>query len=417
MRLLRRIGQIYRNEGPASLAREVIWYLAQATEVLGNRALASLVALLVPRERGLWAFGTPSGAFVQNSKYLFLYVAANVDDVRPVWLGTDEAALDALVGAGFEAHHSYSLRGLWRLARAECAFFSSSRSDLGLWGLAGGATTVNLWHGNPIKEFRVSNWQTNAERSADRHVVTSSADALELFADVPWTHADGSRFRREQAIVSGYPRNDVLFREVPGFDLCLDREVYEEVTSSSERHTLFGYFPTHRPYPDENPIFDDPAALRELDDHLAEIDAAIVLKHHPSVDVAVDEDRYDRVTVLPADFDIYPILDALDGLVTDYSSVYFGYLLVDRPIVLFPYDEERYEREYGFQYDYDSLPGPKPRTLPDLLEWLERIADGEDPNAAERRRVRDRFYDDVDGEAARRVVAAVREGSEESTSP
>lgn len=408
MRLFRRIVQVYRNEGPVSLSREVLSYLSQAVSILANRALGAVVSRVIPREQGLWVFGTPNGRFVQNSKYLFLYVAGAEEGVRPVWLSTDDETIRTVTAAGYEAHHAYSPRGLWCLARAECALFSAGLGDLGLWGLAGGATTVNLWHGNPIKEFRVSNWQTNARRSADRVVVTSSGDSLDLFGEVPWTHDDPERYRREQAITSGYPRNDVLFGDVPDATLGLDRAVYETVQSLHEEYVVFGYFPTHRPYPEENPIFDDEGTLRALDDHLRDVGGAMVLKHHPSVDVEVDPDRYERIVLLPGSFDIYPVLSAIDCLVTDYSSVYFGFLLLDRPIVLFPYDDARYEREYGFQYDYDRLPGPKARSTDELLEWLARVADGADPNPEARREVRDRFYDDLDGAAARRVVEALR---------
>jgi len=59
--------------------------------------------------------------------------------------------------------------------------------------------------------------------------------------------------------------------------------------------------------------------------------------------------------------DPYQILSAADLLITDYSSVYFDYLLLDRPTVFVPVDVDQYRAARGFllePYEFWT-PGPK----------------------------------------------------------
>ena len=64
---------------------------------------------------------------------------------------------------------------------------------------------------------------------------------------------------------------------------------------------------------------------------------------------------------MPSDADVYTFLSEVDILITDYSSIYFDYLLWERPIIFFPYDLEYYrDEDRGLIFEYDEYtPGPK----------------------------------------------------------
>ena len=61
------------------------------------------------------------------------------------------------------------------------------------------------------------------------------------------------------------------------------------------------------------------------------------------------------------DMEFYETLNAADLLITDYSSVYFDYLLLDRPLIFVPVDLEEYIETRGLLLEpYDAwTPGPK----------------------------------------------------------
>ena len=66
---------------------------------------------------------------------------------------------------------------------------------------------------------------------------------------------------------------------------------------------------------------------------------------------------------------------ASDVLVTDYSSLFFDYAALRRPMVFFAYDLEKYRDQLrGFYLDYDTqVPGPIVRTNKELVDVLDRL--------------------------------------------
>ena len=69
-----------------------------------------------------------------------------------------------------------------------------------------------------------------------------------------------------------------------------------------------------------------------------------------------------------------------DILITDYSSIYFDYLLLDKPILFMPFDFEDYiENNARFYYNYNCVtPGPKCKDWNNVMEHLEKtfVSDG-----------------------------------------
>ena len=47
------------------------------------------------------------------------------------------------------------------------------------------------------------------------------------------------------------------------------------------------------------------------------------------------------------------ILNIFDGLISDYSGIIFDFLLLDRPIILLPYDESEYISERNVNFDFE----------------------------------------------------------------
>ncbi len=69
----------------------------------------------------------------------------------------------------------------------------------------------------------------------------------------------------------------------------------------------------------------------------------------------------DLLINLDESLDVYPILKESDLLITDYSSVYFDYLYLDREIVFYPYDLDYYKNDdRGLMFEYNEFtPGEK----------------------------------------------------------
>ena len=105
--------------------------------------------------------------------------------------------------------------------------------------------------------------------------------------------------------------------------------------------------------------------------------------------------------------DINELALASDVLVTDYSSVYFDYALLDRPMIFFMYDLERYaSRLRGFYLPIEDVPGPIVTTQ-DALEAALLDPSLATRDAARRAELNARMSPHDDGGATARVLDIV----------
>jgi len=104
------------------------------------------------------------------------------------------------------------------------------------------------------------------------------------------------------------------------------------------------------------------------------------------------------------------LLPFVDALISDYSSIYHDYLLLNRPIYFIPYDLEHFERENGFKYPYlEMLPGPVIGTQENLLMHFSRLMADDDQYTGHRAKLSKMIYSFLDGNACKRVANLILE--------
>lgn len=103
---------------------------------------------------------------------------------------------------------------------------------------------------------------------------------------------------------------------------------------------------------------------------------------------------------------IYHIMNAFDVLVTDYSSVYVDYLLLNRPIIFSCPDIEEYKKDRGFVVEDPSLlmPGKMVQSQASLIESLEQIFHGEDIYKEKRKSMLGYFHKYLDSLSSQRLL-------------
>jgi len=212
----------------------------------------------------------------------------------------------------------------------------------------------------------------------------------------------------ERMWVTGVPRNDRLF--------VRDERVLDRLAiRPSQRVILFaptyresGVLPNYLPVPGL-----DPKRLVEL---LGKHDAILLIRPH-YYEWSAARDMVERVGspyLRTADEGVVPevneLLPLTDILITDYSSIFFDFLLLDRPIIFSCYDREAYEQERGFTIDYDSnTPGFKVATSEEFLNSLDQLLSGDDPHRAQRLEARTRFHRLTDARSAERVAQRIEQ--------
>jgi CDP-glycerol glycerophosphotransferase (TagB/SpsB family) len=161
-----------------------------------------------------------------------------------------------------------------------------------------------------------------------------------------------------------------------------------------------------------------PEEIHRIDDWLEERGARAVVKiHHRDVNSFTDDYKALRV-LTQGDLErqgltLYPALAAFDALITDMSSVWVDYLLLDKPMVFAFPDADGYRHGRGLNIEpYDQwVPGPFTQDVDSLLSALGDVVDGRDPMAEERGRALARFHQFHDDRSTVRLLDGVALGT------
>lgn len=279
--------------------------------------------------------------------------------------------------------------------------------------LLAGARHVQLWHGISIKEIGLRNLAPLRQMSARFARVLSTCG--------PYTRLVGTSAAQEpewrrwfgfaQYAPIGYPRNDVLLREPDAADLLnVDQDIYTlaRQTRADGRRVVL-YAPTFRDA--RRGIWLLESGLEQLAQGLAKRGDLLIVNVHPVESPLIPQ----LATAIPtARFvtprtDLYPVMRETSLLITDYSSVMFDYLLLDRPIVLFRPDHQDYTTRSRQLFDakLDEHPGPLATSAKALLDLLRQPDAQAGKFAPVRAAMRQRLFDHTDGRAGERFCDLV----------
>ena len=294
----------------------------------------------------------------------------------------------------------------WYDALATCRYIVTNSHLPDWFQRRPGQVVVQTWHGTPLKRIA---FDVTDIRHADMNYLSR------VEQETPnWTFlVSPNRFSTPilqrafryggEMLESGYPRNDVLFRDDPVKNAELRRRLD---LPAGKRVVL--YAPTWRD--DEfygqgrykmSMQLDLAAARRSLgDDHV------LLVRRHPNVVDPIPDDGSGFARDVSTYPDMADLLAITDVLITDYSSVMFDFANTGRPILLFTYDLEHYrDKLRGFYFDFErEAPGPLLMTSEDVIRSLAEIAVDKNAYEDERKAFQKRFCDLDDGHATRRVV-------------
>ncbi|MDR0758365.1 MAG: CDP-glycerol glycerophosphotransferase family protein [Tannerella sp.] len=353
------------------------------------------VSKLLPRNKNKWCFDDLQS--LGNSRFLYIDVHENHRDIKAVCITRDRSHRE-LRRLGFKACHWLSPAGIYHCMTAGVYIVTINTRQINPY-LSGGVLYVNLWHGNGLKACI---W------NSEKHAVATYGKSLEQIASSFYyrialfytyfrkpdlalstspfltEHLFAPQFRipREKFIETNYPRNAVFSWKK---DKLLDfiRKYEPETTLELVQNIIprfrkvYIYMPTWRNPGDDNMTVRSGMDFSRLNDTLRQSNELFILKFHPLIKIDTDEmSRYSNIKVIDRS-DVYTILPYTDVLITDYSSVYYDYLLMDREIILFCFDLDEYlsnTRELMFDYE-EYTPGVRAASFDELLSLIEKHAD------------------------------------------
>ena len=394
------------NEELDEYLRKYVKIRAQYT-IVGNRT---------PKSKRVYVFiGRGRGGFAGNTKYLFLHFLKHHPELECWYLTQEKADYKELRAAKLPVVFHPSPEAVDILPRAGTVVVEaiSFRNHL-YYPLIEGARQVQLWHGVGNKKIGFQLAGASVLAGKDQTLIEDHSDYDLIVSTSPFYTDEVFRksMQAREFVSLGYPRTDVLFRPLDAWSMVgCDREAYTAVVKARKKGPVVLFAPTFRDT-DVNPLTQDALDFERFADYFGKRGAHLLIKPHGRVPVRIGH-LPPHVTICNADSDIYPFFPLADLMITDYSSIFTEYLLMDRPVLFFWADFESYMSvDRGFQFPFEEMcPGPKCRDATSLFRALEHVlSGGEDEWAEARRTLRDKAFLHRDGKAAERIAAHLLQG-------
>ena len=333
--------------------------------------LINIRSHFITKDANIWVFGAVRGEkYMDNAKYLFEYVNTHTD-ITAIWLSNNNKAIKQIKDKGFIALHMHSQEAMKYALRAKIAIIthrgSREKSDLPFYAFTKKTKIIQLWHGMPLKKIAFDDklYSFTHDESKLRYKIREAIKKIFfpftqyvnqpslIIALSEETRAILSRaFRvdKKKIVITGFPRNTPLLKQpenVNGTKKILYAPTFRDAEGS--KFDLFDQYGFN---------------AKQMDDFLVSHNAELHIKLHPfnmplqSTLKEIESSK--NITFLHKD-DIYDELNIYSVLITDYSSIYFDFLLTGKPIIFSPFDKVQYlknDRELYFDYG-DVTPGPQ----------------------------------------------------------
>ena len=336
-----------------------------------------IIQKFIPRKKNVWVFGAWHGLkFSDNSKAFFLRVVEHHPEIEAIWITRNDNVVNELRSKGFKSYKTNSFQGIFKSLIAKVIVISNSKTDVNPFFI-NGAKLVQIWHGAPMKKIGMS-----AKISEERKLLLNIQKYLFPFLYeytydfVVSTSACFDEILSKAFLVpikniikSGYPRNDIFFKQEKE-DIILS---WDHKFNNPKKII---YLPTFRSTTENTDFFneysyDELKLIEVLEKH----NAIFITKGHFCDNQISSSTKSDRIINL-SDSDlkeINPILKHFDVMLTDYSGVYFDFLLTLKPIIFTAFDLDAYKQTTGINFDYNALvSGPIAKDWKDVIIHLQK---------------------------------------------
>lgn len=367
----------------------------------------------LPKKRKLVIFESfHAKQYSDSPRAIYEYMEEEHKDYHLLW-SIDKSARNLFEKSGVPYITRFSLRWFLTFPRAK---YWINNVRLPNWMPKPDKTVyIQTWHGTPLKKLGVDideihmpgttteNYKRNFVLEASKwdYLVSPNAYSTEIFARA---------FQYAGSVIeSGYPRNDVLSNHSDTLLSSLKKSL-----GIPEEKKVMLYAPTWR----DNEFyqkgkyrfefqFDLENWKREFGDEWVLLSRMHYLVAE-NFDFSAHEGTVYDVSSYPDIRDLYLISDML---MTDYSSVFFDFAVLNRPIIFFMYDLDTYRDQLrGFYIDIENeAPGPIVQTEDELFSAIRELEDNDVRTNPKFETFRNKFSSLEDGHAAQRVVEAFLE--------
>lgn len=233
-----------------------------------------------------------------------------------------------------------------------------------------GQVLIDTWHGTPLKKIGLHKNGKKKHKSPLQQKCFLSAEYMmfpnEFTRKTMMDSYEIETLLPGKPLMLGYPRTGGLLAITPE----KQKQIYDEIAPNGEH--VYAYMPTFRGYmSDADTIKRELEFLSYIDSKLRNDQILYVNLHH-HIGAGLDCSKFKHIKTFPPLIDSYELLTVTEALISDYSSVFFDYLILGKQIILHIDDYETYLKHQGLNLDISTLPFDLAYTNEDVVEMLNR---------------------------------------------
>jgi CDP-glycerol glycerophosphotransferase (TagB/SpsB family) len=337
---------------------------------------------LVKRDPLKWLFASHTN-FGDNSRYFF-QDEYNPDNVRKIWIAKNKNEYRLVKNLGYECYLKGSIKAKFHALTSQKYIYSCYVSDIG-YQYSKGAICINLWHGIPLKkiEFDI---KTGPLAKKFNQSKKSKLKHPEIYRKHDYVLCP-SNYVFEYSF-----KNAFQISENQRLSFTYPRSIFLKQMQKKSKKFEYLYVPTWRDHQNDF-LQQSNLDLGLINEFCIEHDCIFKIKFHPNTKINFDEKLFSNIVFVdPKDDPNQHLIDA-DCLITDYSSIFFDFLVLDRPIIFYVFDEEIYQLKSREMYPNanDIVCGEKVYNFSDLLGSILRLKNGQDQFVLERKHTIEKF--------------------------
>jgi CDP-glycerol glycerophosphotransferase len=380
------------------------------------------LSYLIPKNNSIIFITRFSNNFDGNLKYLFLYFTERKEEFPDVYfLTADRNVEDDLKESNLPVLFYPKLSTIIKFLRAGTIIVDGNEwvRQFKYYPLFF-TRRIQLWHGSGMKTVGLLKPKIMGLNFIERFVLAilgnhPSYDLL-ILNSTEQKNTRAKAFKYDELLINGQPRNDVFFKDnVDPYLVGVDADVFHKCIKYKKKgYKLVAYCPTHRKPTEKFLSFKDTLDVKRLNKFAEDNKIIFIFKYHTKTwkDHMYDLSGAKNILEYKKTCDIYPLLGKCDAMITDYSSIFVDYLLLDKPVVFFPFDHSHYVNgERALQFNYEEVtPGKKCFNYNELEAELKKVVvDGKDAYKKSRKEILKKFFDTADGNSCDRILEYIQQ--------
>ncbi len=336
--------------------------------------ISFFLSYIIPKKKDLYIFWSINWkTFSGNSKSLFLYLMKNKPNLQLYYMTRNKTLFQENIP---NLLYINNLKSYFIFLRAEYIFTDCDLYDVNPWlsYQPGKFNVINLWHWDPIKAI----WYISQAKESKGKWWFSKVIFKNYFWNIVKLWCSSSLFFQkilntwhltEKYKITGLPRNDIFFRN--------DLEIFniKENLHFDNYKKIFLYVPTWRQDSYEIKPFSK-NFIEILNSSCEENNFLFVIKSHQNSDSILYKNYSNIIDISKGNLDSQEVMKYSDCMITDYSSIFIDFMLLDKPIFFYAYDYENYKNNLvNLVDDYENCVIKKGICYneKDLLSYIKNI--------------------------------------------